>query len=362
MLRQELRGRGNFFAQDLPHNRPVLLLLDRQGDMSVMLMHGWSYQALVHETLPTRLNHVTTTNAKGQQQQQDLDCGDPLWMQNKWKDFPHATEALDVATKQYKADEEAFKMKTAMAGSGGEDGMQLVGEAATQGLSDAINLIPEMQEKKRRIDIHTGLLTGILAAIKSRNLHKLHEIQSAMMRSAAFDIADLEQILEAAEYEKMLEGCDNAGAFEYLKKLQKLMTMGPTGGPQDNSNQLTAGVNQATSWLSGAMSSALTQASNIMGSQWKCNASRLVEGVMEQYGSPEVEQLIYKDARTQSGGAQVTGQFKEAIVSVVGGGNYMEYQNIQSVAATPESDRKVIYGSTDLCSPAAFMEQLTRLK
>merc|ERR1712166_1194766 len=23
MLRQELRGRGNFFAQDLPHNRPV---------------------------------------------------------------------------------------------------------------------------------------------------------------------------------------------------------------------------------------------------------------------------------------------------------------------------------------------------
>ena len=30
-------------------------------------------------------------------------------------------------------------------GSGGEDGMQLVGEAATQGLSDAINLIPEMQ-------------------------------------------------------------------------------------------------------------------------------------------------------------------------------------------------------------------------
>ena len=34
----------------------------------------------------------------------------------------------------------------------------------------------------------------------------------------------------------------------------------------------------------------------------------------------------------------------------------------QSVAATPESGRKVIYGSTDLCSPAAFMEQLTRLK
>lgn len=28
----------------------------------------------------------------------------------------------------------------------------------------------------------------------------------------------------------MLEGCDNAGAFEYLKKLQKLMTMGPAGG------------------------------------------------------------------------------------------------------------------------------------
>ena len=35
---QELRGRGNFFAQDLPHNRPVLLLLDRQVVAAVQLL------------------------------------------------------------------------------------------------------------------------------------------------------------------------------------------------------------------------------------------------------------------------------------------------------------------------------------
>ena len=63
-------------------------------------------------------------------------------MDNKHQEFPHAADAMDGATKQYKADEEAFKLKTA--GSAGE-GAQLVGQAATQGLTDAIHLIPEMQ-------------------------------------------------------------------------------------------------------------------------------------------------------------------------------------------------------------------------
>lgn len=387
-LQQELQNRANYFSSDLAHQRPVLVLLDRQVDLPVMLLHGWTYQALVHETVATRLNHVTCKTANGSTQN-DLDSSDVFWMENKSKVFPHAADAMDVATKQYQADEEAFRNKTSLAGAGGEDGVQLVGEAATRGLTDAIHLIPEMQEKKRRIDIHTNLLTGILQEIKARSLNKLNELELSMMRGGKVDQKELDTLLakesttdadklrvamikfltcggdkeEVAVCEKIVEGCEAgcASAFAYLKQLEMLLTMGaPQGG---NAESAEAKLSSAANWMKDALSSATTLASNMMGSQWKTNATRIVEGVMEQYGTPEVEQMLYADPRAQlSSQPKVTTQYKDAVVFVVGGGNYMEYQNLQGVVATAESGRTVTYGSTELCSPDSFVRQLARLK
>merc|ERR1719310_1939372 len=143
-----------------------------------MIQPGWS--GLVHKCLvgPTMMEH--DWKSQNTTTQNDLDASDAFWMANKHLEFTPAAEAMEAATKQYKADEEAFKIKTS--GSAGE-GAQLVGQAATQGLSDAITLIPEMQERKHRIDIHTGLLTSILDHIKKRSLNKLNKLELDMMRS-----------------------------------------------------------------------------------------------------------------------------------------------------------------------------------
>eukprot|EP00656_Telonema_subtile_P019587 TRINITY_DN20816_c0_g1_i1.p1 TRINITY_DN20816_c0_g1~~TRINITY_DN20816_c0_g1_i1.p1 ORF type:complete len:612 (-),score=140.15 TRINITY_DN20816_c0_g1_i1:137-1972(-) len=385
-LQEELKGRGaNYFSSDLGHQRPVLVLLDRQVDIPVMLLHGWTYQALVHETVATRLNHVTCKTASGTSEN-DLDPVDPFWMENKSKDFPHAADAMDVSTKQYQADEEAFKSKTSMSGASGE-GVQLVGDAATRGLTDAIHLIPEMQEKKRRIDIHTNLLTGILQEIKGRSLNKLHQLELTMMRGGKLDQKELEALLqsestrdgdklrlamirfltcggdkeEVANCEEIAEKCESASAFAYLKQLDMLNTMGAP--PMANADSAEANLSSAANWMKDALSSATTLASNMMGSQWKTNTTRIVEGVMEQYGTPEVEQMLYLDPCAQSSShPKVTTPYNDAMVFVVGGGNYTEYQNLQAVIATEESGKTVTYGSTELCSPSAFVDQLARLK
>jgi len=380
-VQQELRNRANFFSSDLGHQRPVLVILDRQVDIPVMLLHGWTYQALVHETTTTRLNHVTCKSEKSITQN-DLDPTDAFWMENKAKHFPHAAEAMDVTTKAYSADEADFKAKTSgkPAGSAGE-GAQLVGEAATKSLNDAIHLIPEMHERKRKIDVHTNLLTGILADIKLRTLNKLNELELCMMRGAAVDQKDLDSLLtcqpedklrlamiryltsgaskeEAQVCDKILEGVGNANAFAYLKELQMLLTMGvPNGAAVESAGS------RAASWMTEALSSGITLASNMMGTQWKTNATRIVEGVMEQYSTPEVEQMLYLDPRAQSSKQpKVTTQYKDAMVFVVGGGNYNEYQNLLDVLTTEESGRSVTYGSTELVSPKAFVAQLARLK
>ncbi len=64
--------------------------------------------------------------------------------------------------------------------------------------------------------------------------------------------------------------------------------------------------------------------------------------------------------------------FTDAIVFVVGGGNYIEYQNLRdycarsatgssSALAAASHARRVVYGATELVAPSQFLAQLARL-
>lgn len=51
---------------------------------------------------------------------------------------------------------------------------------------------------------------------------------------------------------------------------------------------------------------------------------------------------------------------QDVIVFVVGGGNYVEYQNLLDYAKTKGLQR-VTYGATEMVNPQQFVEQLSRL-
>jgi hypothetical protein len=51
--------------------------------------------------------------------------------------------------------------------------------------------------------------------------------------------------------------------------------------------------------------------------------------------------------------------FREAIVFVIGGGNYIEFQNIQDYAK--KDGKKIVYGATELLTAAQFTEQVNKL-
>ncbi|KAJ1731335.1 Vesicle trafficking between the ER and Golgi, partial [Coemansia biformis] len=55
------------------------------------------------------------------------------------------------------------------------------------------------------------------------------------------------------------------------------------------------------------------------------------------------------------------GSAQEAIVFVVGGGNYAEYQNLMEFAQRSTLPRRIVYGATDIVNPAGFLAQLARL-
>lgn len=64
----------------LPLQRPLLVLADRTVDLTSVLHHTWTYQALVADLLDMKLNRVKVKNDEGVVHWQDLDSAtDPTW-------------------------------------------------------------------------------------------------------------------------------------------------------------------------------------------------------------------------------------------------------------------------------------------
>ena len=85
-------------------------------------------------------------------------------------------EEVDAATKKYKADSEEVTRRTGVDPSADPTAM---GGDATRELHAAMSLLPEMQERKRRLDIHTHVATTLLGQIKQRDLHSFHKLEQA---------------------------------------------------------------------------------------------------------------------------------------------------------------------------------------
>lgn len=59
--------------------------------------------------------------------------------------------------------------------------------------------------------------------------------------------------------------------------------------------------------------------------------------------------------------SKAMGPFKEAIVFMVGGGNYLEYESLSVYAARSTPPKNILYGATDLLAPEVFASQLGEL-
>ncbi|OMH84691.1 Protein sly1 [Zancudomyces culisetae] len=57
----------------------------------------------------------------------------------------------------------------------------------------------------------------------------------------------------------------------------------------------------------------------------------------------------------------VISSFQNCIVFVIGGGNYLEYQNLQDYANESSPRKFIIYGSTDIVNPEGLLKQFSEL-
>lgn len=411
-LRENLRDtRNSLFIMDATQaghfsfQRPLLIVLDRNVDMATPLHHTWTYQALAHDVLDLALNRVVVEENLGRSpaggarvktRACDLDSRDKFWVSHKGSPFPIVAEAIQEELEQYRSsEEEVKKLKASMGIDNDSDAAFSMVSDNTAKLTSAVHSLPQLLEKKRLIDMHTTIATAILNSIKTRRLDTFFEFEEKVMSKSTLDRSIMELLADGeagtpedklrlfiiyyicchtmteAEYDRFAMALQNAGCdlqpLKYIKRWKAYAKMATA--PNQYVGGGTKTVSMFSKLVSQGSSFVMEGVKNLVVKRHNLPVTRIVDELMEIKTSQETEDFRYFDPKQlritdSSQMPRNKTPFQEAIVFVVGGGNYIEYQNLVDYTkgkAGGPSNKRVIYGSTSLGNAKQFLKQLSLL-
>ena len=411
-LRENLRDARNslFAAEAAPgqfsFQRPLLVILDRNLDLATMMHHTWTYQALIHDVLDLRLNrveieevidepaHSPSRKPRTKKKAYDMSAKDQFWAAQKGSPFPTVAEAVQESLDAYRAEEEEVKkLKAAMGLEGEDDAAISMLSDTTARLTSAVSSLPELLEKKRLIDMHTNIATALLEHIKLRKLDSYFEMEEKMMSKSTLtqSLMDIISDPEAGKPEDKVRlfiialicgppmseaeidqycvalqasNCDLA-AVQYVRRWKSYSKI--TASPTMYAGGGVSSTGMFSNLLSKGSSFVMEGVKNLVVKRHNLPTTRIVDALMELKSLQEVEDFRYFDPkllRAESGSVpRSKSPFQEAFVFIVGGGNYIEYQNLMDYARSkaPVSQKKIVYGCSDLVNATLFLRQLAQL-
>uniref|UniRef100_A0A1A9VZV3 Protein sly1 homolog n=1 Tax=Glossina brevipalpis TaxID=37001 RepID=A0A1A9VZV3_9MUSC len=411
-LRENLwDARSNLFHMDATQagggmfsfQRPVLLLLDRNIDLATPLHHTWSYQALVHDVLQLGLNLVYVEDdapsggTRKKPKACDLDRNDRFWATHKGSPFPTVAEAIQEELESYRNSEEEIKHLKTFMGIDGENevAFSMVNDTTAR-LTSAVNSLPQLMEKKRLIDMHTKIATAILNCIKARRLDSFFELEEKIMSKQTLDkplfelFKDSEfgtiedklrlfvifyicsQNVPEYEMERMKEVLQESGcelsSLAYIQRWKSIMNRSSATNP---GTQYEGGGTKTVSMFSKLVSQGssfvMEGVKNLVVKRHSLPITKLTEQIMESRSNPDTDDYLYLDPKLLKGGDVMPknrAPFQDAVVFVIGGGNYIEYQNLVDYMRQKQSSnasKRIIYGSTTLTNAQQFLKELSAL-
>ncbi|KAG0484297.1 hypothetical protein HPP92_008212 [Vanilla planifolia] len=388
-LRDHLGIKNNLFSESgglaSSFQRPILCLFDRNFELSVGVQHDWSYRPLVHDVLGMKLNKISVQGEKSLIKSYVLDDSDPFWVSNSWSPFEKIALEIDAQLNKYKQDVEEVNRRTGGQVGAEFDGTDLIGN--TRNLMNAVNSLPELTERKKMIDKHTNIATVLLGEIKNRGLDSYCNLEGDMLNKGSIDKNQLlSQLRERGTKEDKLrlaityllsmettpsselESIEAAlreldidmYAFQYVKKIKSLnMSLNSSAASASKSNI----VDWAEKLYGQSLSAVTTGMKNLLSGGRQLALTRIVEALMEGKPNPEVDSYLLYDPRAprNGSGAQSKGPFKEGIVFMIGGGNYMEYRSLMELAHRSQPTKHIMYGTTEILNGGEFVEQLAML-
>uniref|UniRef100_A0A0K0E2N8 Sec1 family domain-containing protein 1 n=1 Tax=Strongyloides stercoralis TaxID=6248 RepID=A0A0K0E2N8_STRER len=405
-IRDSLRdARNNLFVQDsfkpgqMKFQRPILIIADRGLDLATMLHHTWTYQALIHDVLDFDLNRIVMIDKSGKKKDYEMcSIGDSLWKKHRGSAFPLVAEAIQEDLETYRKNEEEIKrLKHVMGIDNVEnDDAALILGNTTSKLQSAVESLPELLEKKRLIDLHTNVATTVLDIIKERKLDTLFENEEKILNRQANDVNIKELINNCSDPIDALRLClinylcsttitDNElkeqtdilkernislDAIAFAKRIRSFTNMNKMGEMHQGAGTKT--VSMFSKLLNQSSKFVMEGVKNLVPKKHNLPLTQMVDKIVDTrpsvtgistadsdeycYFDPKVMNTSNKDMLKPKSGQLA----QDVIVFQIGGGNYVEYQNLVEYAKTKGIER-ITYGCTELVTPKQFIEQMEKL-
>jgi len=171
------------------HNRPLLVLFDRNMDLITPIQHSSTYQALIDDLLKHKANRVefdSTTEIDGRKRTMskkfDLDADtDQFYSKYKFNPFPEAIESNGVELQEVTSKENSIRSKTT--GRGEDEGEEITAgpmQNATSDLSSAVDSLPALLEQKKQLEIHTSILQAVMNEVAARDVPQFYDLESSL--------------------------------------------------------------------------------------------------------------------------------------------------------------------------------------
>ena len=177
------------------HHRPVLVIMDRNMDLITPVQHASTYQALIDDVLDHRANRVEfdvkpdaavveTNKRRGRaappaRKKLDVDPdSDPFYSRHKFNPFPEAIESNGAELQDVTQREAQIRSKTSGASGGGG----AVGgvAAGSSDLATAVESLPLLLEKKKKLEVHTSILQAVMNEVAARDVPQFYELETSL--------------------------------------------------------------------------------------------------------------------------------------------------------------------------------------
>lgn len=404
--------------------RGVLILLDRNIDFASMLAHSWIYQCMVFDIFKLSRNTITipvkqaetkdtekeaSNGPKIKEKQYDIEPTDFFWIENSHLPFPEAAENVESALTQYKEEASAITRK---AGVSDINDLDPNSNNDTLQIQEVVNKLPELTARKNIIDMHVNIFGSLLNELESKGLDTFFEIEQDpnntkvranfmnilkdgktnnlddKMRTFIYLFLTSSQgvpnnfVEEVEEYFKSSNY--DISPLKYVYKLREYMQLSSMSlqnrSLDDGQTATSSGANTSYSLsrlygltegkLPGSVGNLISGIKNLLPEKKTIPITNVVEALMDPLNSSQknletTDNYIYIDPRITRGSHTQKPKrqsYNRSIVFVVGGGNYLEYQNLQEWAHSQiHNPKKVVYGSTAITSPDDFLKEIATL-
>ncbi|CAI4058436.1 hypothetical protein SKDZ_04G4030 [Saccharomyces kudriavzevii ZP591] len=398
--------------------RGVLIILDRNIDFASMFSHSWIYQCMVFDIFKLSRNTITIPSEGKEEgddatarstatKKYDIEPNDFFWMENSHLPFPEAAENVETALNRYKEEAAEITRKTGVSNITDLDPNS---NNDTVQIQEVVKKLPELTAKKNTIDTHMNIFAALLSQLESKSLDTFFEVEqdpgSAKTRSRFIDILkdgktnnledkmrsfivlyltsttglpkDFVQTVE--NYFK--ENDYDINALKYVYKLREFMQLSNmslqnksledgSGSNFKPSNLSLSGIYGLTEGkLQGGVGSLISGIRKLLPEKKTIPITNVVDAIMDPLNSSQknletTDSYLYIDPKITRGShtrKPKRQSYNKSLVFVVGGGNYLEYQNLQEWAHSQlHNPKKVMYGSTAITTPAEFLNEISQL-